>query len=172
MLNDDEIVTSVQVESEPFDDEKDKDEDNNNESSKGASNAGTFSELETAVECGLDYCWRTSMECWRESAWCRRGYSVFEGEGFLILESSVKEERRSLVVFGGGKCGTVVGPKEMEFFRTMSQRSHLTDSEAWRVVGRLEGGQTQAEVAQAIGVSQSVISRIWNRFLETGSAGR
>ncbi|GFV32027.1 transposable element Tcb2 transposase [Trichonephila clavipes] len=32
---------------------------------------------------------------------------------------------------------------------TISQRSHLTDSEAWRVVGR-----------------------IWNRFLETGSAGR
>ncbi|GFT28753.1 transposable element Tcb2 transposase [Trichonephila clavipes] len=55
---------------------------------------------------------------------------------------------------------------------TMSKRSHLTDSEAWRVVGRLEGGQTQAEVAQAIGVSQSVISRIWNRFLETGSAGQ
>ncbi|GFV57863.1 hypothetical protein TNCV_1956971 [Trichonephila clavipes] len=46
----------------------------------------------------------------------------------------------------------------------MSQRSHLTDSETWRIVGRLEGGQTQAEVAQAIGVSQSVISRIWNRF--------
>ncbi|GFX58419.1 transposable element Tcb2 transposase [Trichonephila clavipes] len=55
---------------------------------------------------------------------------------------------------------------------TMSQRSHLTDSEAWRVVARLAGGQTRAEVAQAIGVSQSVISRIWNRFLETGSAGR
>ncbi|GFX99796.1 transposable element Tcb2 transposase [Trichonephila clavipes] len=32
---------------------------------------------------------------------------------------------------------------------TMSQRSHLTVSEAWRVVGR-----------------------IWNRFLETGSSGR
>ncbi|GFW89497.1 transposable element Tcb2 transposase [Trichonephila clavipes] len=32
---------------------------------------------------------------------------------------------------------------------TMSQRSHLTDSEAWRVVGRF-----------------------WNRFLETGSVGR
>ncbi|GFW89085.1 transposable element Tcb2 transposase [Trichonephila clavipes] len=55
---------------------------------------------------------------------------------------------------------------------TMSQRSHLTDLEAWRVVGGLEGGQTQTEVAQAIGVSQSVISRIWNRFLETGSADR
>ncbi|GFV22455.1 hypothetical protein TNCV_2839111 [Trichonephila clavipes] len=36
-------------------------------------------------------------------------------------------------------------------------------------LSRLEEGQTQAEVAQAIGVSQSVISRIWNRFLETGS---
>ncbi|GFY10195.1 transposable element Tcb2 transposase [Trichonephila clavipes] len=55
---------------------------------------------------------------------------------------------------------------------TLYQRSHLTDSEAWRVVGRLEGGQTQDEVAQAIGVSQSVISRIWNRFLETGNAGQ
>ncbi|GFX65395.1 transposable element Tcb2 transposase [Trichonephila clavipes] len=54
----------------------------------------------------------------------------------------------------------------------MSQRSHLTDSETWRVVGRLEGVQTEAEVAQAIGVSQRVISRIWNHFLETGSAGR
>ncbi|GFV37544.1 transposable element Tcb2 transposase [Trichonephila clavipes] len=37
---------------------------------------------------------------------------------------------------------------------------------------RLEGGQTQAEVVQVIGVSQRVISRIWNRFLETGSAVR
>ncbi|GFX94707.1 HTH_Tnp_Tc3_2 domain-containing protein [Trichonephila clavipes] len=54
----------------------------------------------------------------------------------------------------------------------MSQRSHLTDSEAWRVVGRLEGCQIQAEVDQAVGVSQSKISRIWNRFLELGSAGR
>ncbi|GFU14073.1 transposable element Tcb2 transposase [Trichonephila clavipes] len=45
------------------------------------------------------------------------------------------------------------------------------DVKAWRVVGKLEGAQTEAEVAQAIGVSQSVISRIWNRFLETGSAG-
>ncbi|GFU02804.1 transposable element Tcb2 transposase [Trichonephila clavipes] len=55
---------------------------------------------------------------------------------------------------------------------TMSLRSHFNDSEAWGVVGRLEGGQIQAEVAQAIGVSQSVISRILNRFLQTGSAGR
>ncbi|GFV11005.1 HTH_Tnp_Tc3_2 domain-containing protein [Trichonephila clavipes] len=54
----------------------------------------------------------------------------------------------------------------------MSQLSHLIDSEVWKAVGRLEGGQTQAELAHSIGVSQSVISRIGNRFLETGSAGR
>ncbi|GFV72288.1 hypothetical protein TNCV_637501 [Trichonephila clavipes] len=53
--------------------------------------------------------------------------------------------------------------EEISVCKAVSLRG-LTDSEAWRVVGRLEGGQTQAEVDQAIGVSQSVISRIWNRF--------
>ena len=42
----------------------------------------------------------------------------------------------------------------------MSQQTHLTESEAWGAVGRLEGGQTLAEVATAVGVAQSVISRI------------
>ncbi|GFV70980.1 uncharacterized protein TNCV_2355241 [Trichonephila clavipes] len=49
MLNDDKIVTSVQKESDPVDDETDEDE-NNNGSSKGLSNADAFSELETAME--------------------------------------------------------------------------------------------------------------------------
>ncbi|GFX74957.1 uncharacterized protein TNCV_1845291 [Trichonephila clavipes] len=44
MLNDEEIVISVQKESDPIDD------DNNNESSKGLSNADAFSALETAME--------------------------------------------------------------------------------------------------------------------------
>ncbi|GFU54476.1 uncharacterized protein TNCV_3024531 [Trichonephila clavipes] len=51
MLNDDEIVTSVQEESDPVDDETDEDEDNNNnKSSNGPSNADAFSALETAME--------------------------------------------------------------------------------------------------------------------------
>ncbi|GFV18216.1 uncharacterized protein TNCV_170191 [Trichonephila clavipes] len=50
MLNDDEIVTSVQKESDPVDDEMDEDEDINTESSKGPSNADAFSALETAME--------------------------------------------------------------------------------------------------------------------------
>ncbi|GFX17360.1 hypothetical protein TNCV_3553631 [Trichonephila clavipes] len=50
MLNDDEIVTSVQEESNPVNDEADEDEDNNNnnESSKGPSSADACSALETA----------------------------------------------------------------------------------------------------------------------------
>ncbi|GFV36971.1 hypothetical protein TNCV_4545591 [Trichonephila clavipes] len=51
ILNDDEIVTSVQEESDPVDDEADEDENNNNnESSKGLSNADVFSALETTME--------------------------------------------------------------------------------------------------------------------------
>ncbi|PRD19052.1 UNVERIFIED_CONTAM: hypothetical protein NCL1_58583 [Trichonephila clavipes] len=50
ILNDDEIMTSVQEESNPVDDETEEDEDNNNESSKGPSNADAFSALETAME--------------------------------------------------------------------------------------------------------------------------
>ncbi|GFS90486.1 hypothetical protein TNCV_4096951 [Trichonephila clavipes] len=52
MLNDDEIVTSMQEESDPVDDETDEDEDNNNESSKNPSNTDAFSALETAIEYG------------------------------------------------------------------------------------------------------------------------
>ncbi|GFX04159.1 uncharacterized protein TNCV_3973081 [Trichonephila clavipes] len=51
MLNDDEIVTSVQEESEPVGDETGEDVVNkNNESSKGPSNADAFSALETAMK--------------------------------------------------------------------------------------------------------------------------
>ncbi|GFY25271.1 hypothetical protein TNCV_2483911 [Trichonephila clavipes] len=52
MLNDDEIVTSVQEESDPVDDETGEDVDTNNESSNGPSNAEAFSALEAATECG------------------------------------------------------------------------------------------------------------------------
>ncbi|GFX15215.1 uncharacterized protein TNCV_2709201 [Trichonephila clavipes] len=46
MLKDDEIVTSVQEESSPLDDETDEDQDNSNESSEDPSNANAFSALE------------------------------------------------------------------------------------------------------------------------------
>ncbi|GFW21377.1 hypothetical protein TNCV_1532021 [Trichonephila clavipes] len=56
MLNDDEIVTSVQAESDPVDDETDKDENKINGSSKGPSNTDKFSALETAMESAIGHC--------------------------------------------------------------------------------------------------------------------
>ncbi|GFV22660.1 hypothetical protein TNCV_2078501 [Trichonephila clavipes] len=51
MLNDDEIVTSMQEACDSVDEEMDEDENNNNdESSNGPSNTDAFSALETAME--------------------------------------------------------------------------------------------------------------------------
>ncbi|GFV91720.1 transposable element Tcb2 transposase [Trichonephila clavipes] len=51
----------------------------------------------------------------------------------------------------------------------MSQQRDLPESMAWRVIGRLESGQTQRSVADAVGVARSVVARLWNRFQETGN---
>ncbi|GFV24123.1 transposable element Tcb1 transposase [Trichonephila clavipes] len=51
----------------------------------------------------------------------------------------------------------------------MFQQRDLPESIAWRVIGRLESGQTQRSVADAVGVSRSVVARLWNRFQETGN---
>ncbi|GFW00588.1 cubilin [Trichonephila clavipes] len=54
----------------------------------------------------------------------------------------------------------------------MSQQRDLSESMAWHVIGRLESGQTQRSVADAVGVARSVVARLWNRFQETGNVGR
>ena len=54
----------------------------------------------------------------------------------------------------------------------MAQQRDLPESLAWRAIGRLEAGQSQREVANAIGVAQSVISRLWTRFQTTGNVRR
>ncbi|GFX03150.1 transposable element Tcb2 transposase [Trichonephila clavipes] len=54
----------------------------------------------------------------------------------------------------------------------MSQQRDLPESMAWRVIGRLESGQTQHGVADAVGVARSVVARLWNRLQETGNVRR
>ncbi|GFU87364.1 transposable element Tcb2 transposase [Trichonephila clavipes] len=54
----------------------------------------------------------------------------------------------------------------------MSQQRDLPESIAWRVIGRLESGQTQRSVTDAVGVARSVVARLWNRFQETGNVRR
>ncbi|GFV89763.1 transposable element Tcb1 transposase [Trichonephila clavipes] len=46
----------------------------------------------------------------------------------------------------------------------MAQRKHLDDFLHGRIIGRLECGRTQLEVSEELGIAQSVISRLWQRF--------
>ncbi len=48
-------------------------------------------------------------------------------------------------------------------------RRHLTGFEAAQAVGMLQSGHVQRTVAVHFNVSQSVISRLWNRFQQTGN---
>ncbi|GFT15058.1 HTH_Tnp_Tc3_2 domain-containing protein [Trichonephila clavipes] len=54
----------------------------------------------------------------------------------------------------------------------MSQQRDLPESMAWRVIGRLESGQTHRSVADAVGVARSVVARLWNRLQGTGNVRR
>ncbi|GBM34772.1 hypothetical protein AVEN_7827-1 [Araneus ventricosus] len=51
----------------------------------------------------------------------------------------------------------------------MAQRKHLDDFLRGRIIGRLECGRTQLEVSEELGIAQSVISRLWQRFQDDGS---
>ncbi|GFW45249.1 hypothetical protein TNCV_4733571 [Trichonephila clavipes] len=42
----------------------------------------------------------------------------------------------------------------------MSQQRDLPESMAWRVIGKLESGQTQRSVTDAVGVARSVVARL------------
>ncbi|GFW29748.1 HTH_Tnp_Tc3_2 domain-containing protein [Trichonephila clavipes] len=44
------------------------------------------------------------------------------------------------------------------------QRKHLDDCLRGRIFRRLECGRTQLEVSEELGIAQSVISRLWQRF--------
>ncbi|GFU97470.1 transposable element Tcb1 transposase [Trichonephila clavipes] len=54
----------------------------------------------------------------------------------------------------------------------MAQRKHLDDFLRGRIIGRLECGRTQLEVSEELGISQSVMSRLWQRFQDDGNVSR
>ncbi|GFS85478.1 HTH_Tnp_Tc3_2 domain-containing protein [Trichonephila clavipes] len=54
----------------------------------------------------------------------------------------------------------------------MAQRKHLDDFLRGRIIGRLECGRTQLEVSEELGISQSVISRLWKRLQDDGNVSR
>ncbi|GBM00803.1 hypothetical protein AVEN_257332-1 [Araneus ventricosus] len=52
----------------------------------------------------------------------------------------------------------------------MAQRKHLDDFLRGRIIGRLECGRTQLEVSEELGIAQSVISMLWQRFQDDVSS--
>ncbi|GFX74108.1 transposable element Tcb1 transposase [Trichonephila clavipes] len=76
------------------------------------------------------------------------------------------------------------GGKEVKFFTSalkafqchnlivMAQRKHLDDFLRGIIIGRLECGRTHLEVSEELGIAQSVISRLWQRFQDDGSVSR
>ncbi|GFV77725.1 HTH_Tnp_Tc3_2 domain-containing protein [Trichonephila clavipes] len=52
------------------------------------------------------------------------------------------------------------------------QRKHLDDFLRDRIIVRLECGRTQQEVSEELGIAQSVISRLWQRFQGDGNVSR
>ncbi|GFT99188.1 HTH_Tnp_Tc3_2 domain-containing protein [Trichonephila clavipes] len=54
----------------------------------------------------------------------------------------------------------------------MAQRKHLDDFLRDRIIGLLECGRTQLEVSEELGITQSVISRFWQRFQDDGNVSR
>ncbi|GFV08010.1 core histone macro-H2A.1 [Trichonephila clavipes] len=66
-------------------------------------------------------------------------------------------------VSGGQGIESCFGMSRTRLLENVSP-SDLPESMAWRVIGRLESGQTQRSVADAVGVARSVVARLWNRF--------
>ncbi|GFU13113.1 transposable element Tcb1 transposase [Trichonephila clavipes] len=51
----------------------------------------------------------------------------------------------------------------------MAQRKHLDDFLRGRIIGRRECGRTHLEVSEELGIAQSVIFRLWQRFQDDGN---
>ncbi|GFY22839.1 transposable element Tcb1 transposase [Trichonephila clavipes] len=52
------------------------------------------------------------------------------------------------------------------------ERKHLDDFLLGRIIGGLECGRKQLEVSEELGIYQSVISRLWQRFEDDGNVSR
>ena len=54
-------------------------------------------------------------------------------------------------------------------FVLCTMRRYLSAAEVARAIGLPQAGQTQRQVAGQLNISQSAISRLWNRFQQTGN---
>ncbi|GFX14024.1 transposable element Tcb1 transposase [Trichonephila clavipes] len=83
----------------------------------------------------------------------REGYTRKGGKEVKLFTSALK----------GFQCNNRI---------VMAQRKHLEDFLRGRIIGRVECGRTQLEISEELGIAQSVISRLWQRFQDVGNVSR
>ncbi|GFT33250.1 hypothetical protein TNCV_4767351 [Trichonephila clavipes] len=103
MLNDGEIVTCVQEETNPVDDETDEDEDNDNESSKGPLNDDAFSALETRDRNGVVRTTIRMLSCSTTATQenqgpCNEKRHGTEGEGNILQSPALEDSAHKTFV--------------------------------------------------------------------------
>ncbi|GBM65389.1 hypothetical protein AVEN_79642-1 [Araneus ventricosus] len=54
----------------------------------------------------------------------------------------------------------------------MSNYQRLDNGMKWRIVGRLEAGQSQVQICRAFNLTPSVVCNLWKQFQDTGSIER
>ncbi|GBL75045.1 hypothetical protein AVEN_243833-1 [Araneus ventricosus] len=54
----------------------------------------------------------------------------------------------------------------------MSNHQRLDDGMRWRIVGRLEAGQSQVQICREFNLTPSVVCNLWKQLQDTGSIER
>ncbi|GFX90338.1 uncharacterized protein TNCV_3849131 [Trichonephila clavipes] len=83
----------------------------------------------------------------------REGYIRNGGKEVKLFTSALKAFQRNIRI-------------------VMAQRKHLKHFLRGKTIGRLECGRTQLEVSEELGITHSVISRLWQRFQDDGNVSR
>ncbi|GFV86365.1 transposable element Tcb1 transposase [Trichonephila clavipes] len=94
-------------------------------------------------------------------AWIIRHKDESVGEGYI--RNGGKEVKLFTSALKAFQCNNRI---------VIAQRKHLDDFLRGRIIERLECGRTQLEVSEELGITQSVISRLWQRFQDDGNMSR
>ncbi|GFY01264.1 uncharacterized protein TNCV_5077311 [Trichonephila clavipes] len=90
---------------------------------------------------------------------CHNDESVREG----YIRNGGKEVKLFISALKAFQCNNRI---------VMAQRKHLDDFLRGRIIRRMKGGRTQLEASEELGIAQSVISRLWQRFQDDGNVSR
>ncbi|GFV36829.1 HTH_Tnp_Tc3_2 domain-containing protein [Trichonephila clavipes] len=90
---------------------------------------------------------------------CHNDESVSEG----YIRNGGKEVKLFTIALKAFQCNNRI---------VMEQRKHLEDFLRGRIIGLLKCGPTQLKVSEKLGIAQTIISRLWQRFQDDVTAKR